>query len=47
MIVNASRELGVSTIAEFVYSKEIYEKCLELGIDYSQGYYFSKPKDHI
>ncbi len=47
MIVNAARELGLLTIAEFVHSKEVYEKCLELGIDYSQGFYFSEPKDHI
>ncbi len=34
----------IKTVAEFVESKEIYEKLFELGIDYSQGYYFGKPK---
>ncbi len=47
MIVNAAKELGILTIAEFVHSKEVYEKCLELGIDYSQGFYFSEPKECI
>ena len=47
MIVNASKELGLKTIAEFVHSKDVFEKCLELGIDYSQGYYFGEPKRTI
>ncbi len=47
MIVNAAKELGILTIAEFVHSKEVQEKCLELGIDFSQGFYFSEPKEFI
>jgi c-di-GMP phosphodiesterase len=47
MIVNAAKELGILTIAEFVHSKSVYEKCLELGIDYSQGYFFSEPWEFI
>jgi diguanylate cyclase (GGDEF)-like protein len=47
MIVNAAKELNLLTIAEFVHSKAVYEKCMELGIDYSQGYYFSEPKQSI
>jgi len=42
-IVNFSKELNLNTVAEFVSSKEIYEKVKELGIDYCQGYYFEKP----
>lgn len=42
-IANFSKEFKVKTVAEFVSSKEIYEKIKELNIDYCQGYYFGKP----
>ncbi len=42
-IANFSKEFGFATVAEFVSSKEIFEKVKSLGIDYSQGYYFGKP----
>ncbi|RXJ94548.1 diguanylate cyclase [Malaciobacter molluscorum] len=38
-----SKEFGFATVAEFVSSKEIYEKVKSLDITYSQGYYFGKP----
>ena len=43
-IVSFAKLKGITTIAEFVSSKEIYDKVFELGIDYSQGYYFGKPE---
>ena len=46
-IANFSKEFGVKTVAEYVSTKEIYEKIKELNIDYCQGYYFDKPKDYI
>ena len=42
-IVTFAQELGIKTIGEFVESKEIFEYIKEMGIDYSQGYYFSAP----
>lgn len=39
-----SKRLGLKTVAEFVHSEAIYNKCKELGIDYIQGYYISEPK---
>ncbi|PPK62294.1 diguanylate cyclase (GGDEF)-like protein [Malaciobacter marinus] len=42
-ISNFSKEFGFTTVAEFVSSKEIYEKVKSLDIDYSQGYHFGKP----
>jgi EAL domain-containing protein (putative c-di-GMP-specific phosphodiesterase class I)/DNA-binding response OmpR family regulator len=42
-IVNFAKSIGAKTIAEFVENEEIYKKLLDLGVDYSQGYYFSKP----
>lgn len=43
-IVDFAKKMGVKTIAEFVENESIYNKVKELGIDYSQGYYFSEPK---
>ena len=34
----------MKTIAEFVENESIFNKVKELGIDYSQGYYFGEPK---
>ncbi len=47
MIAEAARALGISTIAEFVHSEAVFLKCKEIGFDYSQGYYFSEPKENI
>jgi len=46
-IVTFAQELGIQTIGEFVESKEIYEHITQMGITYSQGYYFSPPVDTI
>jgi EAL domain-containing protein (putative c-di-GMP-specific phosphodiesterase class I) len=42
-IVDFAKSNNIKTIAEFVENEDIYNKVCELGIDYSQGYYFSKP----
>ena len=47
LIVDFSNRVGVKTIAEFVHSKEVFEKVKDLGVDYSQGYYFSEPLEFI
>jgi len=44
-IVDFAKKMGTKTVAEFVENKAIYEKIVELGVDYSQGYYFSAPQD--
>lgn len=46
-IVDFAKKMKMKTIAEFVENEDIYTKVIELGIDYSQGYYFSKPLDII
>jgi EAL domain-containing protein (putative c-di-GMP-specific phosphodiesterase class I) len=43
-IVHFSKQLGLKTVAEFVHTRSVYEKCLELNVDYFQGYYLSEPK---
>ena len=47
LIVDFSNRVGVKTISEFVHSKEVFEKVKDLGVDYSQGYYFSEPLEFI
>jgi len=42
-IVDFTYQLGIETIAEFVDSQELLDKVIELGIDYSQGYFLGKP----
>ncbi|MDA3811085.1 MAG: EAL domain-containing protein, partial [Spirochaetaceae bacterium] len=46
-IVVFTRKLQIKTIAEFVHNKEVYEKIISLGIDYSQGYYIGKPEPEL
>ncbi|HEV09473.1 MAG TPA: EAL domain-containing protein, partial [Sulfurihydrogenibium azorense] len=46
-IVGLAKKLGINTIAEFVHSKEVFEKVKELGIDYSQGFYIGEPKPEL
>ena len=42
-IVDFAKKFGIKTIAEFVYSKSVFEKVHNLNVDYAQGYYFGKP----
>ncbi len=46
-IVNFSSKLGINTIAEFVHNQSVHNKINELGINFSQGYYFSKPEPNV
>ena len=46
-IIDFAQKRHLKTIAEFVSSKEIYEKVIELGIDYSQGYFIGEPKAEL
>lgn len=47
LLVDFAKRLGIKTIAEYVSTREIFEKVRELGVDYSQGYYFSEPQKKI
>jgi len=46
-LVNFAKEANIKTVAEFIYSKEVFDTCVYLGIDLFQGYYFSEPKKEI
>jgi EAL domain-containing protein (putative c-di-GMP-specific phosphodiesterase class I) len=42
-IIYFAKEANMRTIAEFVHSKEVYDKLKELDVDYMQGYYIAEP----
>lgn len=46
-IVDFAKRLGIKTVAEFVHSKEVFETVKEIGIDFSQGFYFHKPSEYL
>ncbi|NPA65306.1 MAG: EAL domain-containing protein [Epsilonproteobacteria bacterium] len=43
-IVTFAKEQNLETIAEFIENEDIFKIVKELGVDYSQGYYFGKPE---
>lgn len=40
-------EMNIKLVAEFISDKSIYDKVMEYGIDYGQGYYLGKPSSDI
>jgi len=38
-----AKNAGIPCVAEFVHNESVQKIIVELGIDYSQGYYFSEP----
>lgn len=44
-IVRFAKELGITTVAEYVETKEIFELLKSYGVDEFQGYYFGRPTD--
>ncbi len=42
-ITDFAHSIGCKVIAEYVSTQKIQEKLFKLGIEYSQGYLFSKP----
>jgi len=46
-IVNICKQTDILIIAEYIHNKETLDIIKELGIEYSQGYYFSEPTKNI
>ena len=43
-IIHFASQSNMKTVAEFVHSKEVFDKLVELNVDYMQGFYISQPK---
>ncbi|MEA3485332.1 MAG: GGDEF domain-containing protein [Candidatus Aerophobetes bacterium] len=43
-IVTIAKSLNIATIANYVNSKKIYDLCINLEIDFAQGFYIGKPE---
>ena len=41
--INMIKEMNMEIVVEGVESREMAQKLIQLGCDYLQGYYFSKP----
>jgi len=41
-INDVGQVMNMKTIAEYVENEEVYNKLIEIGVDYGQGYYFGK-----
>ena len=46
-IVSICKKSGIKIIAEYVHDAEVQERIMDLGIEYSQGYYFGKPQSYL
>ena len=46
-IVSFAKKQNIETVAEYVENENIYKILKEMGVDYSQGYYFGKPEKII
>lgn len=42
-LVNLSRDLGVTLIAEYIETKELADYLHKIGVEYMQGYFFNRP----
>jgi EAL domain-containing protein (putative c-di-GMP-specific phosphodiesterase class I) len=45
MIMTIAHKMGLRVIAEGIETARQFERLLELGCDFGQGYYFSQPLD--
>lgn len=46
-IVDFAKKMNIETVAEFVHSKNVFDKVVELDVDFAQGYYFGEPTENI
>jgi len=46
-IVGICKKSGIKIIAEFIHNEEVQNRVKELGIDYSQGYFFGAPSPDL
>ncbi len=44
-IIDFAKKMHIKTVGEFIHSQNVYDVVRELGIDYSQGYFFGEPQE--
>lgn len=47
MITEFCKYCGLKTVAEYVSNRQIYDRLIDLEIDYAQGYYIGKPSENL
>ena len=45
-MINLGRELGMHVLAEGIETKEVYERLVEMGCEYGQGFHIARPMPH-
>lgn len=46
-IISISKDLNAVCVAEFVHNKEICDICIDMGIDFLQGFYLGEPQASV
>ncbi len=46
-IIAFSKKIGAKTVTEYIHSREVQEKVLSLGADFSQGFYLGEPSPKL
>lgn len=46
-IIDICKKSDIKTIAEYIHNEKVQNKIVEMGIDYSQGYYIGEPKENL
>jgi len=46
LIINLAKKFNLSVVAEGIEDKETLDQLIDMGCDYAQGYYFSRPIAH-
>ena len=46
-IIDICKKSGIEVIAEFVHNEKIFNKVVEMGVNYVQGYYIGKPMEGV
>jgi EAL domain-containing protein (putative c-di-GMP-specific phosphodiesterase class I) len=46
-IISMTKDLGASSVAEYVHNKEICDICISMGVDFLQGFYLAEPSKNI
>ncbi len=43
-VTQIASSMGIETVAERVESSDVYDKLVDIGVDYAQGFHFGQPQ---